>query len=247
MAPRTPPILVLLYTTVFLNRKFCLSSPDQIFGRSCPSKHQCKWSCNRQLLNEADAIIFHAYDIQYYQASIPHRSQTKSNAIWILWSDEPPSIINYELFKSYRFNWTMSYKLNSEVSLATYGIFSKREQPWSIDQYQRWINEQYQNRTFGALWFVSNCDAKQRLEYFRQLQRQSRLHIEGYGRCVDNYPMHWCQRYTQCEQSYTSKFQFYLSFESTTCRDYVTEKFYKAFYHVLYRLFMDRNASIINV
>ena len=30
-----------------------------------------------------------------------------------------------------------------------------------------------------------------------------------------------------------SKFKFYLSFESNTCRDYITEKFYKPFYYGL--------------
>jgi hypothetical protein len=57
--------------------------------------------------------------------------------------------------------------------------------------------------------------------------------VEGYGRCVDYYPMHLCTSGTHCEHNYMAKYKFYLSFESTTCRDYITEKFYKAFYHGL--------------
>ena len=227
------PMLILLYTTVFLNRKHCAASVDQIFGKSCPSKNRCKWSCDRRTVREADALIFHAYDIQYFGAKIPKRSETKANSIWILWSDEPPSIVDYDLFKSYQFNWTISYKLNSEVSIASYGIFVKRERALSDEEYNQWIKQQFQSRIYGALWFVSNCDAKERLEYFYNLRHVSNLLVEGYGRCVDYYPMHLCVARSQCERDYMSEFKFYLSFESTTCRDYVTEKFYKSFHHGL--------------
>ena len=164
---------------------------------------------------------------------MPSRSETKPNSVWILWSDEPPSIIDYSLLKSYYFNWTISYKLNSEVSIATYGLFSKRMDPLSINEYEYWVKREFFNRIHGALWFVSNCKAKKRLELFYQLKQSSKLLIEGYGRCVDYYPIHLCSSSSPCEYNYMSNFKFYLSFESNTCRDYITEKFYKAFYYGL--------------
>ncbi|CAF2504501.1 unnamed protein product [Rotaria sp. Silwood2] len=227
------PILILLYTSIFLHKKYCGVKSDSIFGKSCPSKTRCQWSCDNRKLPEADAIIFHAYDIQYYQAQVPKRSETKNNAIWILWSDEPPSMLDYTLFDQYKFNWTISYKLNSEVSLGSYGLFSKRKIPLSNVDYDRWIEQQFNDRSKGVLWFVSNCNSKQRLEYYHNLSRQKLISVEGYGRCVDYYPMHFCGAGSQCEHDYMSKFKFYLSFESTTCRDYITEKFFKAFYHGL--------------
>ncbi len=226
-------ILIVLYTTVFRDEKFCKFSIDQIFGKSCPSKNRCQWSCDHRKYREADALIFHAYDVLYYRTTLPSRSETKPNSVWILWSDEPPSIINYALLKSYRFNWTISYKLNSEVSLATYGLFVKRDNPLSNEEYQYWIDKEFSRRQNGALWFVSNCHAKRRLELFHNLKHASTLLIEGYGRCVDYYPLHLCRSASQCEYDYMSNFKFYLSFESNTCRDYITEKFYKAFYHGL--------------
>jgi len=231
--PLSKSILILLYTNIFQSKKYCRLPIDRIFGSSCPSKNRCQWSCNSRQLGEADAIIFHAYDIQYYQAHVPNRSETKPKSIWILWSDEPPSVVNYSLFKSYEFNWTISYKLNSEVSIGSYGLFSKRELTWSNSDYNRWIVKQFDNRLNGALWFVSNCDAKERLQYYYDLLNQVNTTVEGYGRCVDYYPMHLCTSGTHCEHNYMAKYKFYLSFESTTCRDYITEKFYKAFYHGL--------------
>jgi glycoprotein 3-alpha-L-fucosyltransferase len=142
-------------------------------------------------------------------------------------------MVNYALFKSYHFNWTISYKLTSEVSLATYGLFSKRNNPLSNEEYEKWIKKEFLNRTKGALWFVSNCNAKKRLEIYYKLKSASKLLIEGYGRCVDYYPLHLCSSSSQCEYGYMSNFKFYFSFESNTCRDYITEKFYKPFYYGL--------------
>ncbi|CAF0783482.1 unnamed protein product [Adineta ricciae] len=229
----TSTILIVLYTTIFRDKKFCAFSIDQIFGKSCPSKNRCRWSCDDTKYREADALIFHAYDIPLSRTSMPTRSETKPNSVWILWSDEPPTIIDYSRLKSYQFNWTISYKLNSEISIGSYGLFTKRNQPLSDHEYHRWIQDGYSSRSKGALWFVSNCYAKKRLELFYHLKQVSNIIIEGYGRCVDYYPLHLCTSYTQCEYNYMSDFKFYLSFESNTCRDYITEKFYKAFYYGL--------------
>ena len=135
--------------------------------------------------------------------------------------------------RPYQFNWTISYRFDSEVSIATYGLFSKRTQTLSDDAYEYWIKTQFSSRSKGAVWFVSNCRAKKRLQLFHSLRQASKLLHEGYGRCVDYYPLHLCRIYSPCEHNYVSKFKFYLSFESNTCRDYITEKFYKAFYHDL--------------
>jgi glycoprotein 3-alpha-L-fucosyltransferase len=171
--------------------------------------------------------------MQYFRNYVPKRSETKPNSIWILWSDEPPTLVDYAIFKSYRFNWTISFKLNSEVSLGSYGLFTKRKSLRTNSDHSLWIDQQFHHRSNAALWFVSNCDAKERLEYYRILRHEPNTSVEGYGRCVDYYPMHFCVAGSQCEKDYMSKFKYYLSFESMTCRDYITEKFFKAFYHGL--------------
>ncbi|CAF1412265.1 unnamed protein product [Adineta steineri] len=226
-------IIILLYTTIFLYKKNCRTEAERIFGKTCPSKNRCKWICDNRKLKEADAIIFHAYDMQFYPDSLPQRSDTKPDSIWILWSDEPHTIVDYVLFNSLKFNWTISFKMNSEVSIGSYGLFTKREFSRSTSDYNLWIDSQFRERSNGALWFVSNCNARERLDIYYKLRKEVNTSVEGYGRCVDYYPMHFCSAGSQCEKDYMSKFKYYLSFESMTCRDYITEKFYKAFYHGL--------------
>ncbi|CAF4386776.1 unnamed protein product, partial [Rotaria magnacalcarata] len=64
--PSSSSILILLYTSIFLQKRYCHVKTDTIFGQSCPSKGRCQWTCDNRRLREADAIIFHAYDIQFY-------------------------------------------------------------------------------------------------------------------------------------------------------------------------------------
>ncbi|CAF0898887.1 unnamed protein product [Didymodactylos carnosus] len=221
----TEPKLILLYTTVFGNGKYCSWSSEQIFGVTCP--YQCIWSCKRrEHFSTADAIIFHAYDIETLHQSVPDRQNIKKNAVFILWSDEPATMINYKQFNKYHFNWTISYKLDSEVSIASYGVYSALEK--KSNKVNKWIYNQFHQRQTSALWFVSNCDAIQRLTLYNKLKKI--FPINGYGRCVDYYPTHWCKPYTPCEKNYMIKYKYYLSFESNTCSSYVTEKFWRALY-----------------
>ncbi|CAF4529359.1 unnamed protein product, partial [Didymodactylos carnosus] len=219
------PKLILLSTTVFGNVKYSGLSSKQIFGVTCPYESSCIWSCNRrEHFSTADAIIFHAYDVQYFHESVPDRREVKKNTVFVLWSDEPATIIDYKLFNKYYFNWTISYKLESEVSVASYGLYSiVKEKSDEIDQ---WIYNQFRQRQTSALWFVSNCDANERLKLYHQLKRL--FPIEGYGRCVDYYPIHLCTSKTPCETRYMMEYKYYLSFESNTCSGYVSEKFWKA-------------------
>ncbi|CAF1524200.1 unnamed protein product [Rotaria sordida] len=41
-------ILILLYTSIFLSKKYCNQKADNIFGQTCPSKDQCQWTCDNR-------------------------------------------------------------------------------------------------------------------------------------------------------------------------------------------------------
>ena len=83
--------------------------------------------------------------------------------------------------------------------------------------------------------FVSNCGPKKRLEKFRSLRQH--FPIVAFGKCIplnetsslnarlDNQSN--CARQSSCEKDYLTTSKFYLAFESQTCTDYITEKFWR--------------------
>lgn len=79
-------------------------------------------------------------------------------------------------------------------------------------------------KTKQVAWFVSNCNAKNnRLELARTLQNY--IGVDIYGYCGNLT----CPRHTQadCLQVLKENYKFYLSFENSNCKDYVTEKFFE--------------------
>ena len=148
--------------------------------------------------------------------------------IWLFWHDEPCGVQKEAI--PFQFNWTISYRLNAEANLGAYGLTVLREKYLSITELNSYINEQFNKRQANAVWFVSNCGPKARLNYYQELV----LHypsIKVYGNCVEQKPKASCGRQSQCESSELRTNKFYLAFESQSCRDYVTEKFWRSIVH----------------
>lgn len=175
---------------------------------------------------------------------LKHRS---SNDVWILWIDEANRGI--ESLNQYKFNWTLSFRQDSEVSIGTYGILIEKDTNKSTldnsfnedfpliqllrdnnieiaDQsleYRIYLNYRYRHK--HALWFVSNCQPQKRLQYYNKLKNY--YPINAYGTCVNKK----CDKDDHCDNKQSNLALFYLAFESQTCKDYITEKFWRALYY----------------
>jgi alpha-1,3-fucosyltransferase len=69
---------------------------------------------------------------------------------------------------------------------------------------------------------ISNCHAESgRDVYIAQLQKYIPIHI--YGRC-GNFQ---CNRTLDCYSLLAKRYKFWLSFENSLCREYITEKFFE--------------------
>ena len=174
---------------------------------------------------------------------LEHRSYKD---VWILWIDEANRQIEH--LNQYQFNWTLSFRQDSEVSIGSYGLLMRNEKQILSTNFSynnldlkeilahRNINvmnmllEQrilfnYRYRHKRALWFISNCQPKRRFEYYKQLRKY--YPISAFGSCVNNN----CDRNNHCEYSQSYLALFYLAFESQTCTDYITEKFWRTLYY----------------
>jgi glycoprotein 3-alpha-L-fucosyltransferase len=76
---------------------------------------------------------------------------------------------------------------------------------------------------FQVAWFVSNCGARnRRLQYAHDLQKH--ISVDIYGACGTKK----CPRSTaaKCFDMLDRDYKFYLAFENSNCKDYITEKFF---------------------
>jgi hypothetical protein len=259
--------LVLEYTKFFYNKKYCHLFQDNLnetiqhlYLNECPYKN-CKFTCDKSLALEVDALLFYDYDLTrestettYYLKKFLHSHNNRKNQVWILWNDEPNEMSH--VLDRYKMNWTMSFRLDSEINDCSYGCtYSKLK---SVDEnLKQELNKEFHRRHNRAVWFVSNCLASFRLNFGLDLLKYFQFNI--YGKCKDyfNFRLNFnlsyefynilsyftnfiwyifsvtprlddsCNRNSACELKELNENKFYLSFESKNCTDYITEKLWR--------------------
>lgn len=194
----------------------------------------CLLTNDRTHLNSSDAIVFHVRDID--MNGLPGSRWASQK--WVFWSMEPPP---YSLFPGFRymanmFNWTMSYRFDSDV-FVPYGRLTKTGNV-SVEKDHK---ELWRSKSEMAVWMVSHCDTDGRREaYVEELKKHMSLHV--YGLCGS----HTCpqSKGSACYHEFERKYFFMLAFENSLCRDYVTEKFFTALkYDMVPVVFGDANYS----
>ncbi|KAH9364483.1 hypothetical protein HPB48_017773 [Haemaphysalis longicornis] len=165
------------------------------------------------MLMSSDAVVFHGPEVRFYDSPKWRAARQK----WVFWSQEPPPPVG-SLKRV--FNWTMTYRSDSDI-WNPYGIIAERKTKQSYQYQQTW--KIWRRKSRMAAWAVSRCEARSRREdYVKQLRKYVRVNV--YGKCGQLK----CPRAnsTRCYEMFEEKYFFYLSFENSICRDYVTEKFF---------------------
>lgn len=108
----------------------------------------------------------------------------RPNQIWVLWNDEPTLISSEFNQNSVFFNWTLSYKKNSEVYDGAYGFLTPLNDI-NVDHVNYIRNEIYsqhfKQRKDAILWFVSNCKSIKRINIALEMSKVFPVHV--YGKC----------------------------------------------------------------
>ncbi|XP_068203767.1 alpha-(1,3)-fucosyltransferase C-like [Palaemon carinicauda] len=133
---------------------------------------------------------------------------------------EPPGHVKRLQNHRKRFNWTLTYRLDSDISMRIGQIIPTKNGPKEDNSHINYAD----GKNKMAAWFVSNCGTDSgRSKITKQLQKY--FPVDVYGKCG---PLR-CPRFTKvdCYKKAERQYKFYLSFENSLCKDYVTEKFFK--------------------
>lgn len=118
------------------------------------------------------------------------------------------------------FNWTMTYRLDSDI-LLMYGYIIPNPNPQQHPQL--FYENIFKKKRHSVVWFVSHCPTPSlRLHYVNELKKYIEVHI--YGDCGDLK----CRDKT-CFEQIVAEHKFVLSFENTYYQNYVTEKLFSWF------------------
>lgn len=201
--------------TILLWTKF-FGASDYVpkLSNMCPMP-KCHITSNRDYLNKSDAIIFHLRDLKLID--MPRWRTPKQ--VWILLHHEsPPHTPDVLKHLNGVFNWTATYRFDSEVILTPL-----------VQKHSRKVTDS-KNYASGKskmiAWFVSNCKTPGNREGFIAELRKT-IPVDVYGSCgtLTCLP----KMSDECFAKISNKYRFYLSFENSICKDYVTEKLF----HVL--------------
>lgn len=191
-----------------------------------------------QDLGQADAVVFPNADVR---VEIPEAR--RADQIWIAhFLESPPNTFDERFSRPYRgrhaFNWTASYRSDSDL-VTPYSKFvpylgsvgnAKADELESNQRRQFYQLVSAQHRALieakqtKVAWFVSNCHAKNnRLEFAKQLAKH--IQVDVYGKCGNLTCSKWTQ--DECLSFINRHYKFYLAFENSNSREYITEKFYR--------------------
>ena len=125
------------------------------------------------------------------------------------------------------FNATMTYRTDSDFYWP-YGFVEKFPHAPKTDKEmalaRRSVTRNYaEGKSKLAVWLVSHCNTDSRREYYVHiLQKYSQIDI--FGKCGKKF-CPWTAA-SECYARIEIDYKFYLSFENSLCRDYITEKMY---------------------
>ncbi|XP_044758476.1 alpha-(1,3)-fucosyltransferase 7-like isoform X2 [Coccinella septempunctata] len=188
------------------------------------SVNNCKFSFDDRDLHKADLVVFHLHRTKGLE-DLP--SEHKKDQIWTFLTDESPhhtflgSKLKIQLFNG-KFNWSMSYRMDSDIPVP-YGRTRKLATTVGFE-----TEELFEKRRDKLVTILgSNCGGKNhRWQYVKKLNMT--IPVDVYGGCGNKTA---CPGHFKSDCPAINKYLFYLSFENSDCREYITEKVFWNGYH----------------
>ena len=184
------------------------------FRRAKCQVYNCETTLNKGEYNRSDAIIVHPRNLRHLSDLPSYRSQSQT---WVYFLMESPVFqgVNNKVYNGL-FNLTMTYRFDSDIFIP-YGYFINIISPSSGGKI---ITKSTSTRKRLTLvtWLVSHRGQmhSNRENYVNELKKYTEVDVYGKGG-------RRCGGHNTCIQQII-QYKFYLAFENSVCRDYITEK-----------------------
>lgn len=234
----------LIYILVYSNARYNQTARlGQERGQDYFIKNKCRYqncflTVNRSYFDDIrafDVILFNVITLEDWNLNPP--TARSVNQLYIFVSDEPQAIYPIPSHYNGFFNLTWTYKLDSDALFRYIIIRNKRGEVIGPKVNMNWmdindmeptseeIKKKLQKKTKAGTWFVSNCETpNQREIYTTKLNYELlkyQLKIDIYGQCSG---LKCSKDNKTCPKIIESDYFFYLAFENSMFKDYVTEK-----------------------
>ncbi|XP_069119147.1 alpha-(1,3)-fucosyltransferase C-like [Argopecten irradians] len=196
-------------------------NPNQWTGPDTFSKcaHKCSitFGSDYKDYSTSQFVIFDG------SSTLPRKPPPKpTGQTWIHYGMEPPFLQPRIQKWRRKFNWTISYRRDADIT-HTYAtmLFKEVKGTERIKLKSNW-----EEKMRGIAWFVSHRNVPSRRDQFADTL-QNFINVDIYSRTGSKK----CpsDKIKDCEKMLSDKYKFYLSFENSLCRDYVTEKCFKIY------------------
>ena len=221
--------IILYWTKYFEWTDFGVGTGRRPFVNAGCNVTNCRTTTDRSLLNRSHAVLFHARDLD--PDDLPPAGWRSPKQKFVFFNYESPlntDLARLKLSFNRYFNWTMTYRRDSDVvSLQPYGRLKCAQpscQPMAAASSSDPLLPDLKLKNRTAAWFVSNCrTASRRESLVRNLTQH--MPVDVFGNCLGGRK---CSDRAECNRMLRDRYRFYFSFENSLCSDYVTEKLYRA-------------------
>jgi hypothetical protein len=196
-----------------------------------PCPHQCDLTVDKSLFPLSDAVVYHGWpegggklSLHSSMYPLPRPRRRRADQAWVYLMMEPPAphYSTYDTLGDHHdFNWTMTYRKDSDIHIP-YGFFE--ELPSDPDSDSEPPDPDPLNKTSLVIvaGMISECGrGSGRDAYIAQLRKY--ISVDLYGKCGELH----CSKTENCYKILSAKYKFWLSFENARCADYVSEKFFR--------------------
>ena len=197
----------------------------------------CIYSNYAEDFRNSDAMVIRARYLKGNEMRDLKKEQSKRNPnqSWIFFENEPPFKLPGVKLKHLdgMFNLTATFSTDSDLPKTESNRLRTCHRNTTLWESLRDKNFVSKKRTdVLAAWFVSVCRSQsQREKYVEELKKYMKVDIYGHcskKKCGSNNPGSWAK--DKCNENLlhnNNSYMFYLSFENSFCKDYVTEKLWK--------------------